>query len=221
MYNLVLKDFKIQKKYLKELIFNIVLTFLVIQFFSAGATYSMVPFMIAISFIFYGCGFGEKNDTDIMLVSLPVDRKDIVISKYISSIIFLIASIAITILLGSIIKLFSFSSLKRIMNFQDIVFCTFSTIAYISIYLPLYFKFGYIKSQRNSGIIIVCILTFQFVIVMASGLISNGTARKFIMELVKYPHFNLIISALGIILSFLLLFISIIISVKIYISRDF
>ena len=64
MFNLIYKDLFIQKKYMKTLIINILLCYIVIAFINTSAAYIVNPFLITLSFFMYACGFGDKNDAD-------------------------------------------------------------------------------------------------------------------------------------------------------------
>lgn len=220
MNNLIVKDFIIEKKYTKSLVFSFLLIFISAQFFNTAATYIFVPFLTALSFIMYGYGFGEKNDTDVMLVSMPISRKDIVIERYISSVIFLIIGIIVTLIFGAVFMHFSFSALKRMMNFNDILWSSFSTIIYVSIYLPIYFKYGYIKAQLKNSYILTAVIALQIVMVMIATFVSNGTAKKFVMDIANSPNESLIFCIACAAACFVMFIASAIISLKIYLNRD-
>ncbi|MBZ9607967.1 ABC-2 transporter permease [Clostridium estertheticum] len=144
MFNLVVKDILMQKKGTKDLMIAILLNFTIIcilQFLGVASIYILTPSIFANSLITSSCGFGKKNDVDRMINSLPVSRKEIVISRYLSSFVFLIIGIAITILFASIIKFSGLSHINRFMNLTDIIIISIFTVVYISVYLPIYIWF--------------------------------------------------------------------------------
>lgn len=223
MFNLVLKDLLIQKKNFSNVTLFILSSFalvLIIQFFGASATNIITPFFFANTFLIYGCGFGEKNDVDIMINSLPVGRKDVVFSKYLSALVFFIIGIAITIVFSSIFKLSGFSHINRFINLQDIELSYVSIVVYSAIYLPIYMWLGYLKSQFFNNILNMCMLLCLLLIVMGATLIDNGTARKSIMNFVSVPYFQLYMFLACICFSTILIVISIFVSLKIYLNRN-
>ena len=221
MFNLVLKDILIQKKCTKDLMIAILLNFTIIcilQFLGAASIYILTPSIFANSLITSSCGFGEKNDVDKMISSLPVSRKEIVISKYLSSFVFLIIGIVITILFASIIKFSGLSHINRFMNLTDIIIVSIFIVIYSCVYLPIYLWLGYLKSQLINKIlnyfIFIC-LTMTVVIVTV---IDNGTAKDSLMNFVILPNFQLYMVISFLCFSIILISISIFASLKIYIN---
>ena len=124
MFNLVFKDLLMNirdLKYLIQSVLGIFIYLLVLQFFGSTAIYIIGPFLFANIYIISGCGFGEKDEVDIMFNSLPVNRKNVVFSKYLSTLIFIIMGLVITIVFSSIFKLSGFSHINRFINLRDII----------------------------------------------------------------------------------------------------
>ena len=90
MFNLIRRDVIIQKRQL--------LTF--IPFILVFIIFDMSPafiFVVASIFIpFNTFGYDEKTETNILLNSLPYTRKEIIASRYLGAIVYMIISIAIT-----------------------------------------------------------------------------------------------------------------------------
>ncbi|MCB2361143.1 ABC-2 transporter permease [Clostridium estertheticum] len=223
MVNLVLKDILMQKKSTKDLMIAILLNFTIIcilQFLGAASVYILTPAIFAISLITSSCGFGERNDVDRMINSLPVSRKEIVISKYLSSFVFLIIGIAITILFTSIIKFSGLSHINRFMNLTDIIIVSIFTVVYICVYLPIYLWLGYLKSQLISKVLNYFIFICLIIIVVMVTLIDNGTAKDSLMNFVILPNFELYMVISFLCCSIILISISIFTSFKVYINKD-
>ena len=223
MFNLVLKDILMQKKSNKDLMIAILLNFTVIcilQFLGAASVYILTPAIFANSLITSSCGFGERNDVDRMINSLPVSRKEIVISKYLSSFVFVVIGIAITILFASVIKFSGLSHINRFMNLTDIIIVSIFIVIYSCVYLPIYLWLGYLKSQLINKIlnyfIFIC-LTMTVVIVTV---IDNGTAKDSLMNFVILPNFQLYMVISFLCFSIILISISIFTSLKIYLNKD-
>jgi ABC-2 type transport system permease protein len=157
MYHLIKKDFLLQKKNLK-------LSILIAFFFSvsfssigaAGLTYSIyaVSYLLALG----ASALEEKNNSDIFLVSLPIKKNNIVLSKYVSVYVFTAYSILlfyIIVLIEQILKLpftiFHFTFNSTIMAVTGIsILCS---IAY-----PLIFKFGYLKAKMIITILFLSLI---------------------------------------------------------------
>lgn len=89
MYNLIRKDFLIQK--------NILIVHLAILFLSpllVGAN-MYVGFIFSLSFILSACSVDEKDNINILLNSLPYTRKEIVSSKYIGALLFTLLAVIV------------------------------------------------------------------------------------------------------------------------------
>ncbi|MBW9144558.1 ABC-2 transporter permease [Clostridium sp. CM027] len=223
MVNLVLKDILMQKKSTKDLMIAILLNFTIIcilQFLGAASVYILTPSIFANSLITSSCGFGERNDVDRMINSLPVSRKEIVISKYLSSFVFLIIGIAITILFASIIKFSGLSHINRFMNLTDIIIVSIFTVVYSSVYLPIYLWLGYLKSQLINKVLNYFIFICLTITVVIVTLIDNATAKDSLMNFVILPNFELYMVISFLCSSIILISISIFTSLKIYINKD-
>lgn len=148
MFNLVLKDFLLQKK-ITLITIAYALFFSVVCYFNATKLDKLMVFPIfGIVFstylsIFYMIGKEERTKSLIIINSLPLERSQIVISKYISLIFFIIINTLVfylpILLLGVIYANNSVSSLDYSII---IMFLSFLLILF-SIYYPLYFKYGY------------------------------------------------------------------------------
>lgn len=90
---------------------------------------------------------GEENRTDMMVRSLPISSEEIIKGKYIFSVLiflfyFLFGRVAAAIYLMVLGK-FSLQAL----NFMQIIPAAVVYVLIISIYLPSYYKFGYLKMK--------------------------------------------------------------------------
>lgn len=142
MFNLVYKDLAIQKK-------SLVVCFLFIIFYNVLAFFSKdywailiavgLPFMLQYLFVANTFLFDEKNKSYIVLNSLPVGRKNIVISRYLSSYIFFIAVMSFDVIFSILIN--GYTTFKIEYVIIDFIIISITN----AICLPLYFKFGYAK----------------------------------------------------------------------------
>ncbi|PWA06013.1 ABC-2 transporter permease [Pueribacillus theae] len=90
MFNLIRRDVILQKRQL--LIF-----FPFILFFIIMDAHPALTFLVASIFIpFNAFGYDEKAETNILLNSLPYTRKEIIASRYLGAILYMILSIVVT-----------------------------------------------------------------------------------------------------------------------------
>lgn len=220
MYNLVLKDLLIQKKISKDLIVSVIFFMFIFQFLGATCIYVITPYVFTNSFITTSCGYGEKNDVDRMLSSLPVSRVEMVFSKYLSIFIFVILGIAITAVFAAIDKLSGLSNINRFMNLDDITIAFVFNAFFSSIYIPIYICRGYLKSQWVSKSLNYFIFLCLVIIVVILTLVGDGTAKESIMNFMYLPNIQLFMFIIGLCFSIILVLISIVISMKLYLNRD-
>lgn len=92
MFNLIRRDVILQKKYL--------LTFIpFILFFIIIDSHPALTFLVAIIFIpFNAFAYDEKAETNILLNSLPYTRKEIIASRYLGAIVYMVLAIGVTAL---------------------------------------------------------------------------------------------------------------------------
>jgi len=227
MLNLVLKDIAIPKRFFIWVIINCLMVNLI--FINTPA----FIYVVGVPFVFYSyveklCAHDYRYNVDTMFNSLPVNRRDIVFSKYIDSIVFLIFSIIIIAVFTFIFrsagvsgftnmnKLMHLDAINKLMNIQSITITYIvSTIFFISIYFPVYFKFEYLKVKGIFALvgIVICIIPILFIKIIG---IEN------IYKLISYFSrvSKLVAVAFGICILFLIVYISVNLSVKIYERKE-
>ncbi|NMM64767.1 ABC-2 transporter permease [Clostridium sp. P21] len=213
MLNLILKDVLIQKKYL--LISVLYALFFAFCFQSnASMMFVMIPTMIPYLLILGACGFDDKNKSEIMLNSLPIDRTTLVIAKYLSSLFFIFMGILLTFVFTTLLNFLGFIHMNRLMNLEDILSITVGVLIICCVYFPFYFKFGYQKS-RYFLIGMFC-LFFSGGIFLANNVIK--VPKNLISSLNSQPDW-LIATFIAVIVAILFL-ISLLLSIKFYINKD-
>lgn len=148
MLNLILKDILMQKKmFFFGLGYGL---FVLVVFqnavFEAGA-YIMGAVAIAYMFILGACAYEDKNKSENILFSLPLKRSLIVVSKYLSVLVFTMISLALLGLIGALMKGSGLPVPHRYLGPTDILATMVSLAILVSLYLPFYFRWGYIKSR--------------------------------------------------------------------------
>lgn len=171
-----------------------------------------------ITFVFvsviYSIGYDDKNKSEVVLNSFPIDRKDIVRGKYVTLLIFIFISCISVFLLTNIIKGLGVKPDGRPADIWDIVAAMSLLLVFYSIYYPLYFKLGDLRMFNS----------ILWMLVFVGPTILAKLGKRFVTEdlMIKLSSLNLgQISLLIFIFSIAMYFISLQISKKIYMTREF
>jgi len=152
MFNLILKDILIQKR---NFLFGVVYILIMILSFQEMGSPMFVTSVMAFSYIMVmsACAYDEKNKSDVLLNSLPLNRGTIVMAKYISLFVFAAVAIAYYIFLSGVIKGLELPLKVYPVSLEGIIATLFALIIISGIYFPIFFKVGYIKSKiLNFGV---------------------------------------------------------------------
>lgn len=237
MFNLVLKDIRITKRTFPVVL---ILCFTNNLFFinAPAFIYVIVPPLIAYEYFKNSCENDYKYNSNILFNSLPINRREVVFSKYIGSIIFLIFAVICTIIftfvfrhiwvsgigvsdlgVGTFIhvsKLMNLDNFSKLMNFKSIImYSLLSTILLISIYFPIYFKLEYLKVRNIFALvsILICFIPILFLYILGG---------KNLYNIIKYfsgiPGIIANVALICILL--IILYTSVNISIKYYENKD-
>lgn len=219
MFNLVIKDILVQKK---SILFALGYCFFLVFAFQSLEQAGPIAANIAVVYILLINSFGyeDKNKSDIMLNSLPISRRDIVLAKYLS--IFVYMGLAILAYMGSslLVKALRIPIDVVLLSLEGVTTAFLIVALMSSIYLPIIFKFGYIKAKLFN---LVMFLFFFFVPTIIVNLYNNPRYHhyfvNFFQEFASWKNWQ--IALLLIAFSLLILSISYSISVSIYKKREF
>lgn len=174
MFRLILKDLLLQKKMvIWSLVYIIFFSFT----FQGAGEVAVVPIIVAISYMLLmtGCAWEDKNNSDVLLNSLPISRTKIVAAKYLSVFVYaLVVLPAYWLITSLLMPLNNVTGLTIYpLNLMGVI-VGFATVALLSaFYLPVFFKVGYMRSR---------IINFAlFFAVFALGSMS----AKYLMKLPK------------------------------------
>ncbi len=151
MYHLIKKDILIQKRALK-------LSFLLIIFFSITlSNIGSVGLTIGILAVTYQLVLGasaleDKNNSDIILISLPIRRSSIVLAKYLSPYVYATYAILGFYLVHLMIDLLNIP-VEIQFNVSVITGGFIALTLFCSISFPLIFKYGYVKAKMANLLI--------------------------------------------------------------------
>lgn len=146
MFSLILKDFLIQKK---TLLFSFAYILILIYIFQ-GIEYVIFPVCIgAFTYILMStaCAHDDKNKADIMLNSLPLKRENIVLARYFSIYVFTLVGTVAYWLITNIIVMINLPVDVYPITISGFFGAIYAVTLINSIYFPVYFKVGYIKSR--------------------------------------------------------------------------
>ncbi|PGO81054.1 ABC transporter permease [Bacillus cereus] len=197
MKQLILKDFIIQWKFLIWYILYPVFFYMALK--DTENLFIIMSVIITIGATVKTFEADSKNESEVIVNSLPILRKQIVYAKYIVAIIILFISVTVgcfTIGMKSGVNLFEFIETTMVASISFI-------LLYLSFVLPIAFWLGYKKS------IFITIVIFMAPIVVLEALFQIN------LEQIQLYNSLLFIS------SICMFIISIFVSVKIYEQREF
>ncbi|MCB2359067.1 ABC-2 transporter permease [Clostridium estertheticum] len=222
MVNLIIKDILIQKKTLLFTFFYTI--FVSICFYSTNPSglglYILAPILNTYMHIINAVNYDDKNKSEIVLNSLPLNREDVVIAKYISIFIFAIIQIIYAILIGLIGKAAGFTIYDISISLFDIGSVFASIGIFSAIFFPLYFKFGTIKMK------IFNLILFMIIFMVPMNGISYVIKNPNNVFVHKFNLFinntsSLTINSIILITGLILFMISLMISIHIYNNKEF
>lgn len=206
MLGLIKKDLLLMKTNAKSLL----VIFIIYLLMAINGNFDivvMLPLFIMVLLI-STFGYDEYNNWDAYVNALPVGRKNIILSKYLTSAILLVCSSIISCIIAYVLTFFyEKSDISHSLSY--IGGCLCGMLITISLMYPLIFKYGSQKG-RIAG----------FVLIAGSGFVLG--------LLSKIKAFSTVVNSLEtyfliafIVLTILMLIGSYIISVKIYSKREF
>ena len=187
---------------------------------SGFGLYVISPMAVIYIFITLAVSYDDKNKSEFILNSLPLERSDIVISKYMSTFVYAIIGIIYSILIGLIGKATGLSMFSRSISLLDIVFVFTTACIFSSIFFPVYFKFGNIKMKFFNVILLMIIF---FVPMNVITYVSENPNNIFVH---KFNYFmnntsSIMQNSLAIIIGLIIFLISLMISIHIYNNKEF
>lgn len=181
MKQLMMKDYMIQKT--QVFLTTLLLIGLIIMWYSTGTQIELIylfgGLVISLSLISGGLSYDDNNDATMFLLTLPVKRKSIVISKYITGFLTVLMGALITFVLVEVLNVIVGSSTVPP---WEIIFGSFvGNLIAVAIIFAVYYAFGYQNIKY---------ITIGFIIlsVMGSVLYTQTDFLKNFMEIV--PNFS-------------------------------
>ncbi|WP_066633734.1 ABC-2 transporter permease [Desulfolucanica intricata] len=166
------------------------------------------------------CAYDDKNKADVLLNSLPVKRSSIVLARYISIFVYIVIGTAAYLVTTTFISLIGFPVKNCPVSLEGLAGGLFSISLITGIYLPFYYKLGYIKSRSLNFILF---FTFFFGITSTVNYLFKNRDTAWVQNIMSFFQSlsNLRIFALLACLVLIMLTVSYTLSLKAYQSRDF
>lgn len=195
-------------------------TLLLLGWFS---TILLVPIAVFMTFSFSVNFFfiEEKGDLNRLYLTLPIERNQIVFGRYLLSFILFAAGILLSLALTPLANLFSLSKWYPDIKWNlALIAFGFLIYAFLSLFMyPLLFKLGYQKGKIWGYYIPAALICLLYLAIIEYDLAKGGT---FIYPLLVYAAehiYTVTGSILG--LGAVILFVSCLLSVKVYNKREF
>lgn len=165
--------------------------------------------------------FDQKNKNERILNSLPLDRKDIIIAKYISCAIFIVVGISMTTVVAligrGIASIGDISIYHPNLNVEVPWYVVIRSVVAAFLYFAIFLPIEYGKEKKLKGIRGV-IAALAAVPVGISFWAVGGSAEPFGDWILNVSHIGIIIAG-GVVLACIYI-ISMLITVKLYEKRD-
>jgi len=160
-----------------------------------------------------------ENQTNMLLNSLPVNRYEIILSKYLSALVLALLTLCVAGTLGIVINLLPLPLAIRFMNGVDVGIVLIMVAVTLAIVMPMNLKFGN-QAARITTVMFFMLLFFAPVWVKGYIMDNSQTewAQALINIAVSQPVVLLAAGAGG---GILLLGLSMFVSLRIYEAIDF
>ena len=210
MNSLILKDFISLKSYSKSLAI-IIGFFTIITFTNDELSFLSGMIILIMSMLpITSFSYDQHAKWDLFSQTLPVSRKRLVMSKYVLGIISIIAGAILAILLNVVVLLVKSLEVDVWYLFLANSLIALVALLYLSILIPLVYKFGVEKSR------LLMIVVLAIPSVLAIGLSKAGVSIPVLDEITPA-----ILVAIGLVFVVCVMLISYVISVRIYMKKDF
>jgi ABC-2 type transport system permease protein len=195
---------------------------------------------LGILYIFSFSKTEEKNRTDVLYCSLPVRKSTIVYSRYLAASFTFVGVITVCFLVFSIIESFNFPGHTLIfppISVQQFFSAAIFVALFISVFFPFYFKYGYMKGQMLGAAAITLVsAVFVGILYIIVSLSGKTTILDAVMTKTELPRITLFFMGvlaqaealmgelnflvLKGIVTVILVFVSVRVSVKFYKNKD-
>ncbi|ACQ52179.1 ABC-2 transporter permease [Clostridium botulinum] len=214
MLNLIKKDLIIIKSYIIKVLAILALYIFIFDKMDKQGIYILSIYLIVYIFIAVSFSYGEVVKEDYMLKSLPVKKKEVVLAKYTSVIIYFIASLILMYIISFIVHILNFKDIIQSPQISTIFFSLSIIFISMAVQLPIYFKLNYSKGRILNAVIYFFIFSMLYMIYDNNHLNNYKTTYNIGNNI--YEKFILIST----IISIILFIVSAILSLRIYEKKE-
>ncbi|NLW22506.1 MAG: ABC-2 transporter permease [Tissierellia bacterium] len=218
MLNLVIKDLKLSKKInifgLLYALFIAAMGLTMPNQMVANLLYILGMIILIFILVIYTNGYDDKNKSEIILNSFPIDRADIVRGKYITLLLFIIFGTGMVYLFTNIVSTLYKNNGEGASLWNIILVSNLSLIFY-SLYYPIYFKVGEGIKIFNAVLWILMVIGPRIIAKFAEKMAKTGHLERILA--IDINRLNLYL----LIFSLIIFYISLQISKRIYLNREF
>ena len=219
MFNLVKKDLKLSKKI--NIFGGIYALFIAAMGLTmpdnmiANLLYVLGMIILIFMLVIYTNGYDDKSKSEIIINSFPIDRQDIVRGKYLTLILFIILGSGIILLFTKAISVLYIVDNSMSASLWNALFVANISLIFYSIYYPFYFKVGEGIRSFNMILWIVMVIGPSIISKFIKKLEAIGKLEKIISININKLNIYLLVFSL------IMFYISLQVSKKIYLKREF
>lgn len=190
MKGLIIKDLKNLRKYSRT-VFIMLLFFAVLAYVSKDTAF--IKGMIVLLFSFMSItsfSYDKQTKWDAFALALPISRKAVVLSKYVLALLLSLLGMLLSACIGTMDH-YLFAKTGTIAEVLLESYALFAVaIVYLSILLPLVYKFG----AERSRLLIIAVFAIPAVIIGIGSQSGSLPDEQLIMQLLRFSPLILIVS---------------------------
>lgn len=206
--NLVRKDFILQRRYIWIIALYVIGFSGLFMNSNLNILYGMLPGMMLILVV----SSDMRQANQQFLVTLPVKRSRLVLSKYVTSILFVMLALATCSIVSMGMSLYHSHSAS--IDYAMLLASLVSVLVLMSIYLPLYYWLGIHGGQYLN-------IAMMVLVMLGNGAVTDIAFEYDFTNIITWLNSHPVGSiALGVCSLLLIIVISYLISVRIFKSRD-
>nr|PZN04974.1 MAG: hypothetical protein DIU66_03390 [Bacillota bacterium] len=154
MFSLIKKDLLVQRNYFLYGLFAAVVIAVSFQGLKEVMFQAMV-FLLTYFFVQHACFSDDRACADLLLNSLPISRNAVVLARYVSLFAFFAIALLYYALLAGVVKILPLPLELGPVSFEGIAETLMLVVLVNSIFLPIFYKFGYGRSRIVNMILLL------------------------------------------------------------------
>lgn len=213
MLNLIFKDIIVQKRSLLFILFYLIICVFSFKSMPIGVFLYVVTITLIFFLITGSYSYDERNKSDLVISSLPITRKEIIISKYISVILYNIVALGVMTIFMLGVKISNISLDTQFFKLNDVINVFIASLLLASFMFPIYSRFGFTKSRVITFITYFSLFGFINSIASSSDMGTLNSIYRFLQAISSNNYILLAIA-------FIIYLLSMYFSIKIYENKE-